>query len=200
MSGAGSDLTRILAKLREKRENAPEPQPLTPEEQEQIRVGTERLRKTLLGVRRYIHLRSPPSPSPFITLPAVTVEPVELDPRKIAAAFGAAGSRPSRPTGRPLIPLELAKVEFVGKRLTERRKIKQRTGGSVPSELTYEAIAKDAGWLGTNGRPNRERVKQIEALIDLDWPLRKSHPDFPAEQGFVRLPTPHQAARLLHSS
>ena len=61
--------------------------------------------------------------------------------------------------------------------LRERRKI-TRTGVSAPSTLTYEAIAMKAGFLGETGRPNRDRVKQIEALMGLGWPLRKSHPDF----------------------
>lgn len=60
----------------------------------------------------------------------------------------------------------------------------------MPHELTLEGIAGDVGL-------NRERVRQVEQLLRLGWPLQKRHPDFSAEDGYVRLPSVDKAASEL---
>jgi hypothetical protein len=100
--------------------------------------------------------------------------------------------------GRPPEELPLKGVERAEKLLGERRRI-TKGGVQPPPRLTYEAIARSAGLVTPAGRPNRDRIKQFEELVELGWPLRKSHPDFPARPGFVRLPTPREAALLLRS-
>lgn len=89
-------------------------------------------------------------------------------------------------------------IEKAEARLRKRRQVVQ-AGSELPRSLTYDAIASHAGLFGPSGRPNRDRIRQFEKLMALDWPLRKSHPDFPAKPGFVRLPTPDEAARLQRS-
>ena len=92
-------------------------------------------------------------------------------------------------TGRPLEELRTADVEKAEARLKQRMKVVPRSGrGKGP--LTYTAIAAHA-------KLNRDRVKEIEQLMELGWPLRESHPDFSAKRGYVKLPTPREAARLL---
>jgi hypothetical protein len=91
VSDAGKDLAGIIAKLREVRENAPEPQPLTPQELEQIRVATERLRKMLLGVRSYSELRAPP-----VELSVVAAEPPTIRVGELLRGATSARERETR--------------------------------------------------------------------------------------------------------
>jgi hypothetical protein len=104
--------------------------------------------------------------------------------------------RRRRQFGRPLEELPLKRVTRAESLLRERRKL-TRTGASIPRRLTYEAIASSAGLKTRQGNPARDRAKQLEELLALGWSLRESHPDFPARKGFVRLPTPREAALLL---
>jgi hypothetical protein len=94
-----------------------------------------------------------------------------------------------RGMGAPPKPLPIESVEKAAVRLREREKV-VGAGERASGSLTYEAIAAYANL------PNRDRVVQIEELISLGWDLRKSHPDFSAEPGFVRLPTPEAARQL----
>jgi hypothetical protein len=94
----------------------------------------------------------------------------------------------ARRTGRPLGALELERVLAAERELGKRAALPD----PKPRPYTYEAIADRV-------KLNRDRVREIEELVKLGWPLRESHPDFPADDGFVRLPTPEEAARLLHS-
>jgi hypothetical protein len=102
--------------------------------------------------------------------------------------------------GRPPKSLKITSVEKAVKRLKARMKVTRPGDRARNKSLTYEAIAAYASAGGGNKfKVSRDRVKEIEQLMGLGWDLRKSHPDFPAETGEVRLPTPRQAARLLRS-
>jgi hypothetical protein len=128
------------------------------------------------AVVRALHENQPP-------LLATVPEPERiLAPREI-------GKSDSRMIGRPPHPLPQSKVLKAEKRLKKRVALsaKPRSG-----PLTHMAIAAHAGL-------TRDRVDQFEQLLRMGWSLRESHPDFPAAAGFVRLPTPHEAARLLGS-
>jgi hypothetical protein len=96
------------------------------------------------------------------------------------------GADNRRTIGRPPAEVPLRNV------LKAEEKLKQRARLAAPPRtgpLTYSAIAKQVGL-------NRHRVREIEELMKIGWPLSESHPDFPADEGFVKLPTPRQAARL----
>jgi hypothetical protein len=95
-----------------------------------------------------------------------------------------------RPIGRSPESLPVAKVEKAEARLKERWK-RIRPGTRASGPLTYEAIAAHSGL-------KRDRVTQIEDLMQVGWDLRESHPDFPAKRGYVNLPTAEKAAQLLH--
>lgn len=91
-----------------------------------------------------------------------------------------------RPIGRPPKPLSQSAVLDAERELRKRAALaaEPRSG-----PLTYAAIARRV-------KLSRDRLRELEQLMALGWSLRESHPDFPAEHGEVRLPTPRQAARL----
>jgi hypothetical protein len=98
--------------------------------------------------------------------------------------------------GRPFEPLVLADVLDASDAL-RKRAARPKSPRSGP--LTYKAIARRT-------HLNRDRLKELEELMQLGWPLsrshpdprlRKSRPDFPAETELVWLPRPREARRLL---
>jgi hypothetical protein len=68
----------------------------------------------------------------------------------------------------------------------------QRKAKPRNREFTQEKIARRLGL-------DRTRVQQAEALQRVGWDLLRSHPEFSANDGFVRWPSAHEAARLLAS-
>jgi hypothetical protein len=91
-----------------------------------------------------------------------------------------------KPRHRP--PEQIPKVT-VQKLMLELEK--RRTRPHDP-ELTQEKI-------GERLKLHRSRVQQAEALRRAGWDLLRSHPEFSADAGFVRWPSPVDAARLLES-
>lgn len=104
-------------------------------------------------------------------------------------------------------PLETAAVEAVNAKRPRHRppdpistkdvkqlmwELDQRKARPDDSELTQEKIAGRVGLDDT-------RVQQAEALQRLGWPLLRTHPDFPVDEGFVRWPGVEKAAQLLAS-
>jgi hypothetical protein len=96
--------------------------------------------------------------------------------------------RTARRRHRPPDQLLYTTVQACETKLKERRK----AGKRVPHDLTYEQIGLDVGF-------PRDRVRQLEGLMKKGWPLRRSHPDFSADEGYVRLPSVSEAASLLRS-
>lgn len=96
--------------------------------------------------------------------------------------------RRSGPRSRPPDQLPATTVRRCEDELRKRAQAGRPRYGS----LTLMAIATRLGW-------PRARVTQAEALMEVGWPLLRTHPDFSADQGHVRWPTPRQAARLLRS-
>jgi hypothetical protein len=86
-------------------------------------------------------------------------------------------------------PLETEAVKECEAKLRERAAARAG-GGRVPHELTLEQIGLSVGF-------DRERVRHAEQLMKLGWPLQKRHPDFSAEDGYVRLPNVDKAASEL---
>jgi hypothetical protein len=87
---------------------------------------------------------------------------------------------------RPPDQLEAKVVRRCEAALKKRAKAgKPRTG-----PLTLDAIA-------TRVQLPRARVTQAEQLLELGWPLLRTHPDFSADEGYVRWPSPREAALLL---
>jgi hypothetical protein len=74
--------------------------------------------------------------------------------------------RRRRRIGRPSNPLLIARVEKAEARLQERRRV-TRPGERGHGALSYEAIAAQSGL-------NRDRVTQIDKLMEMGWPLRDS--------------------------
>jgi len=68
----------------------------------------------------------------------------------------------------------------------------QREAKPRDREFTQEKIADRLGL-------DRSRVQQAEALRRAGWDLLRSHPEFSANDGFVRWPSAAEAARLLAS-
>jgi hypothetical protein len=92
------------------------------------------------------------------------------------------GKRRHRPPG----PIAVATVKDLKWQLT------QRATRPKDREFTQEAIAARLGL-------DRSRVQQAEALELAGWDLLRTHPEFSAEEGFVRWPSPAEAARILAS-
>lgn len=124
-------------------------------------------------------------------------------PEKAAAAFrdlvvavmlGDADAK-GEPGGKGRVrepgPVPISAVSACESLLRQRSAVKRR-GERPPHELTLEGIgqSEDVGF-------NRERVRQIELLLRLGWPLQKRHPDFSASDGYVRLPSVDKAAAAL---
>jgi hypothetical protein len=95
-------------------------------------------------------------------------------------------SRKPKPRHRPPAQIAKATVKSLMWEL-EQRKAKPKN-----PELTQEEIA---------GRLELKvtRVQQAEALERVGWPLLRTHPDFPVDEGFVRWPGPAKAAQILAS-
>lgn len=91
-----------------------------------------------------------------------------------------------KPRHRPPDPIPRETVKNLQWELGQRR-AKPRD-----PELTQEKIA-------LRVRLDRSRILQAEALQRAGWDLLRTHPDFSAEDGFVRWPSPEQAARILAS-
>jgi hypothetical protein len=85
--------------------------------------------------------------------------------------------------------LEAEIVEECETKLRQRAAVKG-AGERVSHELTLEGIGDAVGF-------NRERVRHIEQLLKLGWPLQKRLPDVSAEAGYVRLPSVDKAASVL---
>ena len=132
---------------------------------------------------------APPPRGQLVSLDAASIEALQRE----AAKQERKTNELDTPMGRPLDEgLRVEDVEKAEERLRQRRETVP-SGGRGSGPITYEAIAKHSGL-------NRDRVKQLEELLGLGWPLRKSHPDSFAKPGYVRLPTSRQAAQLLRSS
>jgi hypothetical protein len=103
-------------------------------------------------------------------------------------------TRRRRPRHREPDELLTETVLACGAKVEERLAAMKRLGPGrrVPQELTQEAIALDFGF-------SRDRVRQIEALIEVGWPLGKSHPDFSPKREYVMLPSVDEATSLLAS-
>ena len=102
-----------------------------------------------------------------------------------------------RPHARRQRPPDLLSVETVRKCAVELG-ARQRQGKPHAGPWTLQGIAQrlkveDPSW-------NRARVTQAERLLELGWPLLRSHPDFSADKGHVRWPSVSEAARLLRSA
>lgn len=103
-----------------------------------------------------------------------------------APPAGREEARPAAPRWRPPAGLPLERVERLDALLAERK----RAGRPPPPSLTLRAIAQRVGF-------NYDRVRQGEQLRDHGWDLRRSHPDFSVNDGFVRWPQPSQVPDLL---
>jgi hypothetical protein len=82
--------------------------------------------------------------------------------------------------------LPLDKVEHLDELLAER----EAEGKPRRGRLTLSAIARVAGF-------NYDRAWQGEQLRELGWKLRRSHPEYSVDHGFVRLPLPEKVPDLL---
>jgi hypothetical protein len=176
------DVRKILADLDEKAAKRPPP---TEEELEAARAEYDAAMTAVHEAAERARRVKPFSlPAEAKITPKVIIERAETGHAKM-------GRRPT--------PLKLASVLKAEERLKARRKV-VRPGERAPEKsLAYAAIAVHAGLRTATGKPNRDRVAEIEMLMELGWDLRKSHPDFSAEDGWVRLPTAREAARLLRS-
>jgi hypothetical protein len=91
--------------------------------------------------------------------------------------------------------LPLAGINEAADELAARKAV-VGTGRRAPANHSYKAIAsrvsKKAKFVFT-----KDRIKQIDDLIEAGWDVRKSHPSFSAQRGFVVLPTPREAVLLL---
>lgn len=89
---------------------------------------------------------------------------------------------------RPPNALSAKTVRRCEDELAKRR----NAGNPTTGPLTLKAIAQRLGW-------PRPRVKQAEELVEVGWPLLRTHPDFSTPDAFVRWPTPREAAQILRS-
>jgi hypothetical protein len=97
------------------------------------------------------------------------------------------------PRHRPPDELSEDSVKMAKGLLAERRALEE-AGKPSPPGLSYEAIGMAAGF--GSAAASRARVKQIRDLIGIGWDPLRTHPDFSANEGFVRLPTLPEARRL----
>jgi hypothetical protein len=102
--------------------------------------------------------------------------------------FEAGGGR-RQPRHRPPDRLPKTAVERCREALGER----QRLGNPRTGRHTLDAISMRV-------HLPRARVTQIERLMELGWPLLRTHPDYPAEDDHVRLPSIDMARRMLADS
>ena len=108
---------------------------------------------------------------------------------RVVEYHGCAAPQPQaakRPRHRPPDPISEETIKDLKWELAQR---KARRGDR---ELSQEKIA---GRLELD----RSRIRQAEALELAGWDLLRSHPDFSAKDGFVRWPSPQEAARILVS-
>jgi hypothetical protein len=115
-------------------------------------------------------------------LPSWELLELELGPEP--AGFGAQG----RSRHRPPEPLPLDVIERLEIELAKRRD----AGNPRRGPLTQSAIATRLGL-------ERHRVQQAEALLRVGWELPRSRPEFSANDGAVRWPSPGEARRILAS-
>jgi hypothetical protein len=115
-----------------------------------------------------------------------------IHPDDLAALRGGEGPKSYVHVGRGYLSLPIRSVLEAERLLRARADMQRRLGTNrLPRhlKLSYEAIATACGL-------PRDRVKQIERLIESDWNLRENHPQFPARAGFVNLPTEAELRRL----
>jgi hypothetical protein len=99
-----------------------------------------------------------------------------------------AGSGSARPWRHLPDQLPLEKVEHLDTLLDERKEAgKPRRGPH-----TLPSITRQVG-----GDFNIDRVRQGEQLREQGWDLRRTHPAYPVDDGFVRWPQPLQVPDLL---
>jgi hypothetical protein len=87
---------------------------------------------------------------------------------------------------------EVVKIEP----LIKRRMAAKAAGRSV-RELREEGLTQDS--ITQASQLGRNRVQEAEKLIEAQWDLLESHPDFPAKRGSVIWPKPDEAAGLVAS-
>ena len=114
-----------------------------------------------------------------------------VDAAEAPPATGEGDAPPQRVAKRKREPdrLEVQTVTACEAKLRERAAV-LTAGERAPHELTLEGIGEAVGL-------NRERVRHIEQLLRLGWPLQKRHPEVSAEDGYVRLPSVDKAAAAL---
>jgi hypothetical protein len=98
----------------------------------------------------------------------------------------------THPRHRPPAQIAVETVKALKWQLAKRQEelAQQRPRGE--REYTQEKIAERLGL-------DRNRVQRAEALQRLGWDLLRSHPDFAADDGFVRWPSPAEATRIRDS-
>ena len=107
----------------------------------------------------------------------------------VAATLDGPEPRARRPRHRPPDAIPIATVKRLMWDLAQR-KAQRKARPRVDPELTQEKI-------GERLELNRSRVQQAEALERVGWDLLRSHPEFSADDGFVRWPSAKNAARLM---
>jgi hypothetical protein len=123
----------------------------------------------------------------------------ELETLEILARLekgGTPGGAPVRRRARRHRPPDQLSLKTVRRCEAELAR-RQRARKPKTGPLTLEGIAKrlraeDPNW-------NRARVRQAEQLLQVGWPLSRTHPEFSTDEGFVRWPKVEEAARLLRS-
>lgn len=165
------DPAEILPALRQVRREADvEPDPDVSAAEAAPRPWWERLPDPLSLPGGGVTIESLPDPKPFGPLEVVAVP--------------SSRTRRHRPPGQ----LEAKLIRKCENELKKRK----RAGRPKSGPLTLKAIAERGGL-------PRTRVTQMEQLMEIGWPLLRSHPDFPADRGYVRLPSWREAALLLRS-
>jgi hypothetical protein len=196
--GGSDDLAAAFAALRKARSEAErERRPLTAEEEAELAAraaaGAEQWRR-LLGAYTGELLRPYLDSGIPIRLKKkklLTFEPPE--PREVVVVKRQ--KPPSSKTPRHRHPDEIPKVTVkqlmwdLGRRKTELAGRKKLPHGS---DLTQEKIA-------ARFDLDRSRIQQAEKLVAAGWDLLRSHPEFSANDEFVRWPSVREAARILAS-
>jgi hypothetical protein len=121
---------------------------------------------------------------------------VRLHPDDLAALRAAPAAPSAAHQGRPYESLSTDAVKSVVGLLAKRESHLERLGRAQAergSGLSYDAIASAVGL-------SRHRVDQIRTLMAEGWDVsRESHPDFPAAEGTLNLPTLAELQRLRRS-
>jgi hypothetical protein len=108
---------------------------------------------------------------------------------RLEAAVPVAGEQQSKaktPRHRPPAPIARASVQQLTLELAQRK------ARPHDRELTQENIAYRV-------KMDRSRIQQAEALERVGWDLLRSHPEFSANDGFVRWPSVEKAIQILAS-